>query len=146
MQFEANRIETVNFEGKLSNTGDKSKTEYNGNMKLRTSAYSRLNFASNATWLSLQGHTEGVITYNNVPDAIDPTQTSRLRLVFARSHSEDYVWEGSRTRASVELNIPKSNVDFRILVKLVFLSVISRRCNEFLLDMKSVVKMALNTT
>ncbi|XP_055847743.1 uncharacterized protein LOC129913211 [Episyrphus balteatus] len=116
-RFESKKIETVNFEGKLTNTGDKSKTEYNGNVKLRTSAHPKLNFASNATWLSLQGHTEGVVTYNNVPDAINPNQTSQLRLVFARSFSEEFGWEGSRTKASLELFMPKSNIDFRILVK-----------------------------
>lgn len=104
-------------EGRLVNTGDKSKTEYRGNVKLRTSAYPKLNFVSNATWLSLQGHTEGVLTYNNAPNLIDPNYTSMTRLIFARSHSDDPLWEGSRTKASFELKIPRSNVDYRILVK-----------------------------
>lgn len=110
-------METVNFEGKLVDTGDKSKTEYRGHMRLKTSAYPKLNFASNATWLTLQGHTEGVITYNNAPNFVDPAHTSLVRLVFARSYSEDAVWEGSRTRASFEVVVPRSKVDFRILVK-----------------------------
>ncbi|XP_016937028.3 uncharacterized protein Apoltp [Drosophila suzukii] len=115
-RFQANKIEEINFAGKLVNNGDKTKTEYRGNMKLQTSAYPKLNFASDSTWLSLQGHTEGMITYNNAPDYVNPNYTSLLRLVFARSHSEDSVLEGSRTRASLELKLPRSKIDYRILV------------------------------
>ncbi|XP_034669576.1 uncharacterized protein LOC117902369 [Drosophila subobscura] len=116
-RFQANTIESINFAGRLINNGDRAKTEYRGNMKLRTSAYPKLNFASNATWLSLQGHTEGMITYNNAPDYANPNYTSILRLIFARSQSEDLIWEGSRTRASVELKLPRSKIDYRIMVK-----------------------------
>ncbi|XP_017025668.1 uncharacterized protein Apoltp [Drosophila kikkawai] len=116
-RFQANKIEEINFAGKLVDSGDKAKTEYRGNMKLQTTAYPKLNFASEATWLSLQGHTEGVITYNNAPDYVDPNFTSLLRLIFARSHSEDSIWEGSRTRASLELKLPRSKIDYRIMVK-----------------------------
>ncbi|XP_043065229.1 LOW QUALITY PROTEIN: uncharacterized protein LOC108101203 [Drosophila ficusphila] len=116
-RFQANKIEEINFAGKLVNNGDKTKTEYRGNMKLQTSAYPKLNFASDVTWLSLQGHTEGMITYNNAPDYINPNYTSLLRLVFARSNSEDSILEGSRTRASLELKLPRSKIDYRISVK-----------------------------
>lgn len=116
-RFQANKIETINFDGKLVNTGDKSKTEYRGNVKLKTSAYPKLNFVSNATWLSLQGHTEGVITYNNDPNFGNPEQTSSVRLIFARSYSEDLLMEGSHTRASFEIKVPKSKVDFKISLK-----------------------------
>ncbi|XP_064556915.1 uncharacterized protein Apoltp [Drosophila montana] len=116
-RFQASKIETINFAGRLVNNGDKSKTEYRGNVKLRTSAYPKLNFASNATWLSLQGHTEGVLTYNNAPNYINPNYTSMVRVIFARSSSEDAILEGSRTRASLELKLPRSKIDYRILVK-----------------------------
>ncbi|EDW76449.2 uncharacterized protein Dwil_GK14654 [Drosophila willistoni] len=115
-RFQANKIETINFAGRLVNNGDRSKTEYRGNMKLRTSAYPKLNFASNATWLSLQGHTEGMITYNNAPDYTNPNYTSLIRLIFARSQSENMA-EASKTRASLELKLPRSKIDYRILVK-----------------------------
>lgn len=88
-------------------------------MKLRTTAYPKLNFASNATWLSLQGHTEGFLTYNNAPDYVNPNYTSMIRVIFARSSSENITIEGSRTRASLELKLPKTNIDYRILVKCV---------------------------
>ncbi|XP_030377336.1 uncharacterized protein LOC115626195 [Scaptodrosophila lebanonensis] len=116
-RFQENKIETINFSGSLKNNGDKSKTDYGGDMKLRTSAYPKLNFASNVTWTSLQGHTEGVVTYNNAPNFVDPNYMSMVRLVFAKSQSEDTIWEGSRTRASLELKIPKSKMDYRILIK-----------------------------
>ncbi|XP_046812149.1 apolipophorins [Lucilia cuprina] len=116
-RFQANKIETINFDGKLVNTGDKSKTEYRGNVKLKTSAYPKLNFVSNATWLSLQGHTEGVVTYNNDPYLVNPDHTSSVRLIFARSYSEDLLLEGSHTRASFEVKIPKSKVDFKVSLK-----------------------------
>ncbi|KAH8289923.1 hypothetical protein KR018_003642 [Drosophila ironensis] len=116
-RFQSNKIEEINFAGKLVNNGDQSKTEYRGNMKLQTSAYPKFNFASNATWLSLQGHTEGMITYNNAPDYTNPNYTSLVRMVFARSQSDDSVWEGTRTRASLELKLPRSKIDYRILVK-----------------------------
>ncbi|XP_039479409.1 uncharacterized protein LOC120443997 [Drosophila santomea] len=116
-RFQANKIEEINFAGKLVNNGDKSKTEYRGNMKLQTSAYPKLNFASESTWLSLQGHTEGMITYNNAPDYVNPNYTSLLRLIFARAHSENSFLEGSSTRASLELKLPRSKIDYRILVK-----------------------------
>ncbi|XP_017105517.3 uncharacterized protein Apoltp [Drosophila bipectinata] len=116
-RFQSNKIEEINFAGKLVNNGDQSKTEYRGNMKLQTSAYPKLNFASEASWLSLQGHTEGMITYNNAPDYMNPNYTSLLRMVFARSQSEDLIWEGARTRASLELKLPRSKIDYRIMVK-----------------------------
>ncbi|KAH8412988.1 hypothetical protein KR009_007324, partial [Drosophila setifemur] len=116
-RFQASKIEEINFAGKLVNNGDSAKTEYRGNMKLQTSAYPKLNFASNSTWLSLQGHTEGMITYNNAPDYVNPNYTSLMRVVFARSHSEDPILEGSRTRASLELKLPRSKIDYRIMVK-----------------------------
>ncbi|XP_037927466.1 apolipophorins [Teleopsis dalmanni] len=116
-RFQANKVETISFEGKLMNTGDKSKTEYRTNVKLKTSAYPKLNFASNGTLLSLQGHTEGYITYNNATNIIDPSHTSSMRIVFARSLSDDQNFDGSRTRASFEVKVPKSKVDFRILAK-----------------------------
>ncbi|TDG46759.1 hypothetical protein AWZ03_006806 [Drosophila navojoa] len=116
-RFQASKIETINFAGRLVNNGDKSKTEYRGNVKLRTTAYPKLNFVSNATWLSLQGHTEGFLTYNNAPDYINPNYTSLIRVIFARSSSENVTLEGSRTRASLELKLPKTNIDYRILVK-----------------------------
>ncbi|EDW03099.1 uncharacterized protein LOC6561417 [Drosophila grimshawi] len=116
-RFQASKIETINFAGRLVNNGDKSKTEYHGNVKLRTTAYPKLNFASNATWLSLQGHTEGVLTYNNAPDYVNPNYTSMARVIFARSKSEDVLLEGSRTRASLELKVPRSKIDYRILIK-----------------------------
>lgn len=99
------------------NSRDKSLTEYRGNMKLKTTAYPKLNFASNVTWMSLQGHTEGVVTYNNAPDYTNPNYTSMLRVIFARSHSEDNILEGSRTRASVELKLPRSKIDYAVSVK-----------------------------
>jgi len=86
-------------------------------MKLQTSAYPKLNFASESTWLSLQGHTEGMITYNNAPDYVNPNYTSLVRLIFARSHSEDSFLDGTQTRASLELKLPRSKIDYRILVK-----------------------------
>lgn len=116
-RFQANKIESINLDGKLVNTGDKSKTEYRGNVKLLTSAYPKVNFVSNATWLSLQGHTEGVVTYNNDPHVVRPEHTSSVRLIFARSYSEDLLMEGSHTRASFEIKIPKSKVDFKISLK-----------------------------
>ncbi|XP_017854431.2 uncharacterized protein LOC108607859 [Drosophila busckii] len=116
-RFQASKIETINLAGRLFNNGDKSKTDYRGNVMLRTSAYPKLNFASNATWLSLAGHTEGVITYNNAPNYINPNYTSMVRMIFARSNSEDAILEGSRTRASLELKLPRSKIDYRILVK-----------------------------
>ncbi|KAH8395625.1 hypothetical protein KR222_003717 [Zaprionus bogoriensis] len=116
-RFQASKIETINFAGRLVNSRDKSLSEYRGNMNLRTTAYPKLNFASNVTWLSLQGHTEGVVTYNNAPDYTNPNYTSLLRVIFARSHSEDNILEGSRTRASLELKLPRSNIDYAIVVK-----------------------------
>ncbi|XP_034475095.1 uncharacterized protein LOC117782196 [Drosophila innubila] len=116
-RFKDAKIETINFAGRLLDNSDKSKTEYRGNMKLRTTAYPKLNFASNATWLSLQGHTEGIFTYNNAPDYINPNYTSLVRLIFARSQSEDAIFDGTRTRASLELKLPRSKIDYRIMVK-----------------------------
>ncbi|XP_051858776.1 uncharacterized protein LOC117563530 [Drosophila albomicans] len=114
--FEANKPETINFAGRLMNHGVNSKTEYRGNMKLRTTAYPKLNFASNVTWLSLQGHTEGAITYNNAPDYSNPNYTSLARVVFARSHSDDFTLGETQTRASLELKLPRSKIDYRIMV------------------------------
>ncbi|KAL9926249.1 apolipoprotein lipid transfer particle isoform 1-T7 [Glossina fuscipes fuscipes] len=116
-RFQANKIESINYESKLTNVGDKAKTEYRGTMKLRTSAYPKLNFASNGTWLNLQGHSEGTLTYNNAPDLMDPFYTTSMRLIFIRSYSEDFPIEGCRTRASLEVKLPRSKVDFRILLK-----------------------------
>ncbi|XP_032572582.1 uncharacterized protein LOC6611837 [Drosophila sechellia] len=116
-RFQANKIEEINFAGKLVNNGDKSKTEYRGNMKLQTSAYPKLNFASESTWLSLQGHTEGMINYNNAPDYVNPNYTSLVRLVFARSQADDTFLDEMQTRASLELKLPRSKIDYRILVR-----------------------------
>lgn len=86
-------------------------------MNLRTSAYPKFNFASNVTWLSLQGHTEGAVTYNNVPDYTNPNQTSLFRVIFARSSFEENIQESVRTRASVELKVPRSKIDYAVMVK-----------------------------
>lgn len=86
-------------------------------MKLKTSAYPKFNFASNVTWLRLQGHTEGVVTYNNAPDYTNPNYTSMFRVIFARSSNEENILEVAKTRASVELKVPRSKIDYAIMLK-----------------------------
>lgn len=116
-RFQSNKVETINFEAKLQNTGDKSKTEYQGNAKLTTSAYPKLNFIGDATWLSLQGHTEGTLTFNSGRKFMDTTQASTMRLIFARNYNEDQAADGSRTRASFEIKVPKSKMDYKVSFK-----------------------------
>ncbi|XP_005177435.1 apolipophorins [Musca domestica] len=116
-RFQSNKVETINFEAKLQNTGDKSKTEYQGNAKLTSSAYPKLNFIGDATWLSLQGHTEGKLTFNTGPKFLDAKQASTMRLIFARNYNEDQAAEGSNTRASFEIKVPKSKMDYKVSFK-----------------------------
>ncbi|XP_054083621.1 apolipophorins [Zeugodacus cucurbitae] len=116
-RFQTNKIESIYLEGRLVNSGDKSKVEYNGNLKLRASAHPKLNFASNATWRSLQGHTEGILTYNNAKDLKDPNSTSIWHLILSRSYSEDNIWEGSRSYVSFNVKIPRSKVNFKLYLK-----------------------------
>ncbi|XP_054743946.1 uncharacterized protein LOC129248428 [Anastrepha obliqua] len=116
-RFQANKIESINFEGRLINSGDKSKTSYEGEMKFKTSAHPKLNFASNITWRPLQGHTEGILAFNNAQNVGDPDSTNILHLILARSHSEEKVWEGSRFHASFDVKIPRSKIDYKFLLK-----------------------------
>lgn len=85
-------------------------------MKLNTTAYPKMNFVSQASWLSLQGHVEGKFTHNNAPDLHDPRYTSTVKVMFARQ-TEEYGLDISRTRAAVGLTIPRSKVYFRISMK-----------------------------
>lgn len=96
--------------------GEKTKTEYKGDMKLNTTAYPKMNFVSQASWLSLQGHVEGKFTHNNSPDLQDPKHTSTVKVMFARQ-ADDFEPDQSRTRAAIGLTIPKSNVYFRLSLK-----------------------------
>lgn len=91
--------------------------EYNGNIKLRTSAHPKLNFASNATWRSLQGHSEGILTFNNAKDFKDPNSTSFWHLTMSRSYSEENIWEGSRSYVSFNVKMPRSKVNFKLFIK-----------------------------
>nr|XP_036224407.1 apolipophorins isoform X1 [Bactrocera oleae]XP_036224408.1 apolipophorins isoform X1 [Bactrocera oleae] len=116
-RFQTNKIESIYLEGRLLNSLDKSKVEYDGNIKLRTSAHPKLNFASNATWRSLQGHTEGILTFNNAKDFKDPNSTTILHLILSRSYSEENIWEGSRSYASFNVKIPRSKVNFKLFIK-----------------------------
>lgn len=118
-RFQSNKIEMINFEGKITNAGTKFKTDYRANVKFSTSAYSKLNFVSNATWITVQGHTEGLVTFNNVPDYTNPMHNNIIRVIFDRSYSEDVLMEGSRTRASVELVMPASKINCGLSIKYV---------------------------
>lgn len=115
-QFHAKNYETINFGAKLFSLGEKSKTEYKGDMKLNTTAYPKMNFVSHASWLSLQGHIEGKLTHNNAPDLQDPRYTSTVQVMFARQN-DDYEPDVSRTRAAVGFTVPRSKVYFRISLK-----------------------------
>uniref|UniRef100_W8B060 Vitellogenin n=1 Tax=Ceratitis capitata TaxID=7213 RepID=W8B060_CERCA len=116
-RFQANKIESINIEGRLSSSGDKSKIEYAGKMKLRTSAHPKLNFASNVTWRSIQGHTEGILTFNNALNFSDPEYTSVWHLILSRAYSEENIWEGSHSYASFNVVIPRSKVNFKLLLR-----------------------------
>nr|XP_013118557.1 unnamed protein product [Stomoxys calcitrans] len=116
-RFQSNKVETINFEAKLQNNGDKSKTEYVGQAKMTSSAYPKLNFIADTTWLSLQGHTEGTMTFNSGKNFMDQRQASTMRVIFARAYNEDQAADGSITRASFEIKVPKSKVDYKISFK-----------------------------
>uniref|UniRef100_A0A0K8USL9 Vitellogenin n=1 Tax=Bactrocera latifrons TaxID=174628 RepID=A0A0K8USL9_BACLA len=116
-RFQTSKIESIYLEGRLLNSGDKSKMEYNGSIKLRSSAHPKLNFASNATWRSLKGHTEGILSFNNAQGFKDPNSTTIWHLILSRSYSEENIWEGSRSYARFNVKIPRSKVNFKLFVK-----------------------------
>ncbi|XP_067622386.1 uncharacterized protein Apoltp [Eurosta solidaginis] len=116
-RFQANKIESITVEGRVVNTGDKVKIEYHGKVKLKASAHPRLNFVSNMTWRSLQGHTEGVWAYNRLQDFENPNTTSIIHLLLVRSYSGENVWDGSRWQASFTILIPRSSINTKILLK-----------------------------
>lgn len=93
------------------------RTEYEASLKLNASAYSHFNFYSNATFLSVLGHVDAKLDFNNAVDLIDPNYTTSLRLMFARFSDDGKQFEGSKTSASIALLRPKSNIDLKLFIK-----------------------------
>lgn len=112
-----NPVETVEIEGELSNRSQRTRTEFLGSLKLNSTAYKQFNFASNLSFVSLLGHIETNVNFNNAPDLIDPSHTCSIRLMFARINNEDKKLEGTSTEALLEVKRPKSKVDWRFLIR-----------------------------
>ncbi|CAD7080164.1 unnamed protein product [Hermetia illucens] len=116
-RFQDNKIEAIEFDGEIADRSQRSRTEYKGRVKLKTTAYPLINLASNLTVLSLLGHTEGKLTYNNAPDLLDPQYTTTFRVIFARTNSDEMTdIMNYGTRASLEIQRPISDTDFRVLL------------------------------
>lgn len=101
----------------MANRSQKLRTEYEGAMKLNASAYPNFNFATNMTFLSVLGHVDAQIDFNNAVDLIDRNYTTSLRLMFARFSDDGNQFDGAKTSASIELLRPKSNIDLKLLIK-----------------------------
>lgn len=91
----------------------RGKYEYDGSMKLVSSTYSHLNFASKFKFISAMGHMECIVDINNAPNLIDPAYTLTTKVMFARSSEK----RETKTTASLELTRPKSMTDYKLYLK-----------------------------
>lgn len=107
----------MELEAEFTDRSQKSRLEYQGFTKLKTSAYPKINFHSTLKYLAVLGHMEARIDINNSPDFLDPNYNLMLRFIFARLHMEEKRLDGSRTTVSLEVKRPVSNVDFKVMVK-----------------------------
>lgn len=114
-QFVGTKTETVEIEGEISNRNQKSRTECNGDLKLNSTAYPNFNFASNLTFLALDGHIETAINLNNAPNLVDDNYTLASRLKFIRFNMAEKKEGG--TLLSVELARPVSNIDLKFMIQ-----------------------------
>jgi hypothetical protein len=91
----------------------RGKFDYDGSMKLVTSAYPHLNFASKLKFISAMGHMECVLDINNAPNLADPAYTLTTKVIFARSTEK----REAKTTASLEITRPKSMTDYKLYIK-----------------------------
>lgn len=68
-------------------------------------------------FISVLGHMEAKLDYNNAVDLIDPNYSLTLRLIFARFNEAPSKTALTKTSLSVELTRPISNVDFKFMIK-----------------------------
>lgn len=92
----------------------RGRVEYNGAVKLVSSAYSHLNFASTSMFLTSLGHIETRIDINNAPDLLDPAYTITTKFSMARQNENN---RDSRTIVSIEVLRPKSLTEYKFYVK-----------------------------
>ncbi|GAB0088507.1 uncharacterized protein DMENIID0001_029540 [Sergentomyia squamirostris] len=112
-RFLDQKIETVEFQGDIANRSQKSKTDYQGSAKLKTTAYEKYNFAGNMRYISAMGHADWRLNFNNAKDLVDPAYNLGVRIIFARFHQMD----SGRTTASIEIVRPVSKTDLKFMVK-----------------------------
>lgn len=108
-QFKSRPEESVKIEGELANRSQRGQMEYNGNLKVETTAYPTYNFAFDSKYISALGHIDWLLQLNNAPDLKDANYTLATRLIFARHHGQ----EQGRTAASIEITRPRSKTDLK---------------------------------
>lgn len=64
-------------------------------------------------FISVLGHVEATIDFNNAVDLVDPNYLLTLRLVFVHVASSGT----SRTSGTIEVTRPRSNIDFNVQLK-----------------------------
>lgn len=116
-QFQEAKREYVEVEGELANRSDRLRSEYNGFVRLNSTAYPKFNFASRMTFLWMLAHIEAKLDFNNAIDLRDPEYSLTLRTVFAHFNEPEPKSGLTRTSVIVEVTRPKSNVAFRFKIK-----------------------------
>lgn len=109
--------QTIEFEADLNNRGQKFRSDVNGAVKWKSTAYPKYNFAGDFTFVSLSGHVDLQININNAVDFVDPNYTLGIRLVLVQSNPENPNNEESHTTAFIEVKRKISNIDCKFMVK-----------------------------
>lgn len=119
LQFLEAKREYIEIEGELANRSEKSRSEYDGLLRLNSTAYPKFNFASHMKFLSMVGHIEAKLELNNAPNLKDPEYSLALRTVLAHYNEPEPKTGLTKTSVIVEVTRPKSNLAFRFKIKLV---------------------------